>query len=153
MTVRKSHVFTAAVFSAFVAAGASFAASEHGTEAEATALLDRALVELKGDQEAAIAKFNDPKVGFQDRDLYVFCANLGDGIIVAHANIAGTDLRTLKDSNGKPFGTEMLDTATEGQITEIEYMWPRPSGGDPVDKISRITKVGDLMCGVGYYKP
>jgi signal transduction histidine kinase len=107
---------------------------------------------LKADKDAAIAKFNDPKGGFQDRDLYVFCANLGDSIIIAHANLVGTNLRALKDSHGKPFGAEMLDTPVEGQITEIEYMWPRPSGGDPVDKVSRITKIGDLMCGVGYYK-
>jgi signal transduction histidine kinase len=131
---------------------ASFAANEHGTEAEAIALLDRALVELKADKDAAIAKFNDPKGGFQDRDLYVFCASLDTGILVAHANLVGTDLRPLKDSHGKAFGAEMLDTPVEGKITEIEYMWPKPSGGDPVDKVSRITKVGDLMCGVGYYK-
>ena len=144
-------------FVAFVAAGlfaatASFAASEHGTEAEAIALLDRALVELKADPQAAIAKFNDPKGGFQYRDLYVFCADLGTGILVAHVNLVGTQLRDLKDSQGKPFGAEMLDTPVEGKITEIEYMWPKPSGGDPVDKVSRITKIGDLMCGVGHYK-
>ncbi len=149
---RKSTIFASIICGALFAATASFAASEHGTKAEATALLDRAIIEVKADAGAAIAKFNDPKGGFQDRDLYVFCANIGDGIIVAHANIVGTDLRTLKDKNDKPFGTEMLDKATEGTITEIEYMWPRPEGGDPVDKISRITRLGDRMCGVGYYK-
>jgi hypothetical protein len=145
-------IFASVAAIAILTATASFAASDHGTEAEATALLDRALVELKADKAAAIAKFNDPKGGVQDRDLYVFCANLGDGIIVAHANIVGTNLRELKDATGKPFGAEMLDTPVEGKITEIEYMWPKPSGGDPVDKVSRITTVGDLMCGVGYYK-
>ena len=149
---RRLQIFASDIAAALVTATASFATDEHGTEAEAIALLDRALVELKADNDAAIAKFNDPKGGFQDRDLYVFCADLGDSILIAHANLVGTNLRELKDSHGKPFGAEMLDTPVEGQITEIEYMWPRPSGGDPVDKISRITKIGDLMCGVGYYK-
>jgi hypothetical protein len=41
----------------------------------------------------------------------------------------------------------------EGQITEVTYVWPRP-GPDktPVPKVSSVTKVGDLGCGVGYYK-
>lgn len=152
MTMRNSLLFAAVAASTVLAATISNAAGNYGTEAEASTLLDRAIAEMKTDPAAAITKFNDPKGGFQDRDLYVFCADLGDGIIVAHANIVGTDLRALKDKNDKPFGAEMLDTATEDTITEIEYMWPRPEGGPPVDKISRITKIGDRMCGVGYYK-
>lgn len=145
-------MFAAAIVSVFFAASPAFAAGEYGTEAEATALLDRAIAEVEADSDAAIAKFNDPNGGFRDRDLYVFCAGIGDGKIVAHVNIVGTDLRTLTDKNGKPFGAEMLDTAKEGAITEITYMWPRPSGGEPVEKVSRFTRLGDLTCGVGYYK-
>jgi len=35
----------------------------------------------------------------------------------------------------------------------LTYMWPRP-GADktPVPKVSLVTKVGDLICFVGYYK-
>ena len=41
----------------------------------------------------------------------------------------------------------------EGQITEVSYMFPRP-GADktPVQKVSFVTRVADLGCGVGYYK-
>jgi len=41
----------------------------------------------------------------------------------------------------------------EGQITEVSYMFVRP-GPDtkPVPKISLVTRVGDIYCGVGYYK-
>jgi hypothetical protein len=134
-----------------VAASASFAA-EYGTADEAKALLDRAIAEMKADPVAAIAKFNDPNGGFRDRDLYVFCAGLADGKITAHPSIVGTDLRTLKDKNDDPFGAEMLDGAAEQTFTEVTYMWPRPDGTEPVEKVSRITKIGDQMCGVGYYK-
>jgi hypothetical protein len=42
---------------------------------------------------------------------------------------------------------------TLGEITEVNYMWPRPgSDKTPVAKVSFVTKVGDLGCGVGYYK-
>jgi hypothetical protein len=41
----------------------------------------------------------------------------------------------------------------EGQITEISYMFPKPgSDKTPVAKESFITRVGELGCGVGYYK-
>jgi hypothetical protein len=40
----------------------------------------------------------------------------------------------------------------EGQFTEVTYLFPRP-GADatPVKKVSLVTRVGDLGCGVGYY--
>jgi hypothetical protein len=31
-------------------------------------------------------------------------------------------------------------------------MWPRPGTTDPVQKISYVTKIGDQVCAVGYYK-
>jgi hypothetical protein len=36
---------------------------------------------------------------------------------------------------------------------EVNYMWPKP-GPDmtAVPKVSFVTKVGDLGCGIGYYK-
>jgi signal transduction histidine kinase len=128
-------------------------ASTYGTAAEAEALLQRAVAEMKADRTRALAKFSDADGGFRDRDLYVFCANTGDGILTAHPSIAGTDLRALKDKNGQPFGAKMLDTAVEGTTTKVSYMWPRPNSTHPVGKVTLITRVGDQICGVGYYNP
>ena len=128
------------------------AAADYGTAAEARAMLDAGVIEMKADPAAAIVKFNESEGPFRDRDLYVFCANVSDGVIVAHPNIVGTDLRTIKDVDGKPFGAEMLDGAREGEITEVSYMWPRPDGGDPVAKNSYVIGLGDHICGVGYYQ-
>ena len=65
------------------------------------------------------------------------------------------DARTLKDSTGKEFGLELFAAGQkpEGQITEVSYMFVRP-GPDtkPVPKVSLVTRVGDIYCGVGYYK-
>lgn len=144
------------LISALLLAGGLFAspatlqAAEHGTAAEAALLLDRAIAEVKADASAAIAKFNDAAGAFRDRDLYVFCASETTGKLVAHPALVGTDLRGLKDKNGKAFGAEIFE-AKDGAISEVAYVWPRPSGGDPVAKISRVTKIGDLVCGVGYY--
>jgi hypothetical protein len=104
--------------------------------------------------------FNNGEGGFLDRDLYVFCANVGDGKIVAQGNpnakqILGQDQRSLKDATGKNFGSELYAAGKkpEGQITQVSYMFARPGADSkPVPKVSLVTRVSDLVCGVGYYK-
>jgi hypothetical protein len=69
--------------------------------------------------------------------------------------LIGVDARTLKDATGKPFGAELYAAyqKPEGEITEVNYVFPRP-GADktPVAKVSLVTRVDDLGCGVGYCK-
>jgi hypothetical protein len=64
-------------------------------------------------------------------------------------------MRTLKDSTGKAFGQEQFAAAQkpEGELTEVSYLFARPgTNPTPVPKVSFTTKIGDLVCGVGYYK-
>ena len=105
----------------------------------------------------AIAMFVKGEGGFRDRDLYPFCFRIADGKTLASPKAvqAGTDIRTLKDTNGNGYGPAIYAAAQkpEGEITEVSYMFVRP-GPDktPVPKVSFVTRVGDLGCGVGYYK-
>ena len=133
---------------------------EHGTAQQAKAMLVKAEAAVKADKTKALTMFNNGEGGFLDRDLYVFCANAGDGKLVANGNpnakqLIGTDARNLKDAAGKPYGVEVYGAAQkpEGQITEVRYVFPKP-GADPkpVPKVSLVTRVGDLVCGVGYYQ-
>ena len=126
-------------------------AAEYGTASEAKAMLERAVTELKKDKLAALAKFNKGERGFKDRDLYPFCAG-PDGITTAHPTHAGKNIKEIKDNNGKLFGEEMFKIAEEGKFKELTYMWPKPGGTKPVKKVSYVTKVGDQVCGVGYYQ-
>jgi signal transduction histidine kinase len=133
-------------------------AQQGGTADEAKAMLLKAVAAVKADKAKALDEFNKGEGGFRDRDLYVFCFNTSDGKNVANPNPAatiGTDVRTIKDSTGKPFGEELYAAAQkpEGQVTEVSYMFPKP-GADPkpVPKASLVTRVADLGCGVGYYK-
>jgi hypothetical protein len=137
----------------------AFAQQTGGTAEEAKAMLMKAVAAVKADKAKALDMFNKGEGGFLDRDLYVFCANVSDAKIVALANpnaksALGVDSRTLKDVKGKAFGVEQYAAASkpEGEITEVTYMWPRPSDKTPAQKDSFSTKVGDLLCGVGYYK-
>ena len=139
---------------------AAFAQQTGGTADEAKAMLMKAAAAVKADKAKALDMFNKGEGGFLDRDLYVFCANVGDGKLVAVENpnakqLIGQDERTIKDSTGKAYGVELYAAIQkpEGEITEVSYMFPRP-GADktPVAKVSLVTRVGDLGCGVGYYK-
>lgn len=149
--LRKLVLRTAAV----VALGAMAAvanAAEFGTAAEAKAMLEKAAAAVKADKAKALAAFTAGTDGFKDRDLYPFCANAGDGIFTAHPKLTGKSLKELKDKEGKTLGAEMLAKAKEGEIVEVEYKWPRPGSEEPVQKTSFVTKIGDQVCAVGYYK-
>jgi signal transduction histidine kinase len=136
-------------------------ASSGGTATEAKAMLEKAVAAVKADKAKALDEFNNGTGGFKDRDLYVFCAQASDGKIVAvlanpnAKSLIGTDQRTLKDSTGKEFGKELFAAAQkpQGQFTEVTYMFPRPGADStPVPKVSLVTRVDELGCGVGYYK-
>src|SRR5271169_6658963 len=99
------------------ALGVSSAASaqQSGTADEAKALLARAAAAVEADKAGALAKFDDPNGGFKDRDLYVFCFDRGSGTVLAGPPTArGRDVRTIKDTNGAPFGQEMFANVRDG---------------------------------------
>jgi signal transduction histidine kinase len=131
---------------------ASAWAADFGTAAEAKAMLEKAVVAVKADKAAALAQFAKGEGGFKDRDLYPFCGG-PDGTFTAHPTLTGKSLKDLKDKEGKPLGEEVYKNAQEGKIAEVSYMWPRPGTTEPlVQKVSFVTKVGDQVCAVGYYK-
>jgi hypothetical protein len=128
-----------------------------GTAQEARAMLDKAVAAVKADRDVALAMFLKGEGGFKDRDLYPFCSRASDGKGLAGpvAVQAGIDTRTLKDISGKAFGAEQFTVVDkpEGTIIEVSYMFPKPGTTAPaVPKVSFVTKVADLVCGVGYYK-
>jgi hypothetical protein len=134
--------------------------SQYGTADQAKAMLVKAVAAVKADKTKALDMFNKGEGGFLDRDLYVFCDNVGDGKVVAIGNpnakqILGTDARNLKDPTGNQFGLDLYAAGqkAEGQITEVGYLFVRP-GPDtkPVSKVSLVERAGDIYCGVGYYK-
>jgi signal transduction histidine kinase len=142
----------ASVF-ALAALTLSTSAFAQGTAAEAKAMLEKAVAAVKADKAKAIASFNNGTDGFKDRDLYPFCFNVSDGITqAAPPAVRGKDVRTLKDAKGNSFGADIYKAVEEGKINEVSYEFPKPGATEPSPKTSFVTKVGDLGCGVGYYK-
>jgi len=153
MVKKRSFVLTF-VLSVMVVAGVATlvaAQAQYGTAAEAKAMLEKAVGALKTNKAKALAEFTKGEGGFKDRDLYPFCGG-PDGNFTAHPSLTGKSLKDLKDKAGKPLGAEMYKVATEGKISEVSYMWPRPGQTEPVQKVSYVTKAGDQVCAVGYYK-
>ncbi|MGV1015216.1 MAG: cache domain-containing protein [Methyloceanibacter sp.] len=142
--IRKFALMVASVSALMLSASALAETAQYGTAEEARALLDRAVAALQADGRNAIPQLDSDS--FRDRDLYVFCSNASDSVSVVHPSAKGTRLYDYD------FGTEVMQNATEGEVKEIDYMWPRPGTDIPVKKASYYTKVGDLICGAGYYK-
>jgi len=129
------------------------AAPAKATPAEAQALLDKAVsaIETQGELKA-LAAFNDPKGGFRDRELYVFC--LGpDGKITASVDpkMIGTDETAVKGPDGREIGKEIATVGSQGGGS-LEYQWKNPVSGKVETKVSYIKRAGAQTCGVGAYK-
>lgn len=126
-------------------------ASDYGTAAEAKMMLMKAAEAVQADEAGALMMFAKGEGGFKDRDLYPFCGG-PDGNFSAHPSLTGKNLSGLKDKAGNPLGEDIYNSAVEGEITEVTYMWPRPGETDPITKVAYVTKVGDQVCAVGYYQ-
>jgi Single Cache domain 2 len=134
---------------------------EQGTRKEAEFMLTRAVGVLKVDEKRALDLFTSGHGGFLHKDLYVYCMS-ADGMLTAHPYFMGANLGVWKDNTGKEVGKEILSVAREGKFSEVSYTAPRPKGGKvgvvdaaaakQVEKVAFVTKVGEQICGVGYYK-
>jgi signal transduction histidine kinase len=142
-----------AVVSTLAALGFASAAwsAEFGSPGEAKAMLEKAVAAVKADKAKALGMFSKGEGGFKDRDLYPYCGG-PDGNFTAHPTLLGKSLKDLKDKSGKPLGADVYAAAAEGVVSEVSYMWPRPGQTEPVQKVAYVTKVGDQVCAVGYYK-
>jgi hypothetical protein len=139
----------------------STTAFAQGTAADAQAMLAKAVAAVKADKTKALDMINKGEGGFLEGDIYPFCFNAGNGVIVANPNpfarrLLGTDVRALTDPTGYAYGLKLYAAAQkpEGQITAVDYEFQKAGGNNtnPVPKESFVTRVGDLGCGVGYYK-
>ena len=151
-------ILTFALASFALLSGADFAiAQQSGTAAEAKAMFDRAVAALKANEATSLAAFNDKNnKDYHDRDLYVFCYNMNDGVFTAHVNqtMMGTDVRKVKVADD-PLGQRIFDiikSAPEGTVGTVDYKFPKPGTTEPVPKQSYVTRIGNDGCGVGYYK-
>lgn len=146
----------AAASAALLSSASASAADDFGTAEEARAMLERAIVAVEADKEAALESFTAGSDGFKDRDLYVACFEQGtdDLMMTAHgglASLVGTPSHDLTDAKGVNLG-ELLDRDTGGEIETATYWWPRPGSEEAVEKVSFYVTVDGQNCLVGHYR-
>lgn len=131
-------------------------AQEHGTADEATALVKKAVAQVKAaGTEKACATFADPAGGFQSKDLYIFVQDM-KGLMLCHAKNPGLnnkDLSGLKDTEGKLFVAEMIKIAADKGAGWVDYKWVNAQSKKIEPKSSYVERSGDLFIGAGIYKP
>jgi hypothetical protein len=149
--LQRRHLLAAVLGLPLLAAAPMAMAQQFGTAAEARAMFDRAIAALRADPAAAVERFNAADGGFRDRDLYVFCFDRTTfmGLV---GGTRGQDFRNLRDATGDAFGARIVGSAREGEVTTVTYQFPRPGQTTPSAKESFVQAVGNIGCGVGYYK-
>jgi len=81
-----------------------------------------------------------------------FFINGFDGTMIAHplnAKLIGTDVRGLKDANGKAFNVELINLAQNPGRGFVDYVWDKPGQSEPVQKFSYIQGFKPWGWGVG----
>lgn len=130
-------------------------AADHGTAAEAEAMVKKATAFFKANgKDKAFAEIGNRQGQFTDRDLYVTVYDM-NGKCVAHganAKMVGKDLIDLKDSDGVPFVKERVELAkSKGKFWQ-DYKFTNPVSKKIEPKSMHCEKVGDLIFCCGIYK-
>lgn len=144
---------TLAVSAALVMAPAF--ANDKGTQAEATAMVKKAVAYLKANgKDKTLAEVSNNKGQFIDRDLYISVYDL-NGNVLAHgtnAKLIGKDVSALKDADNKEFIKDILSKAKSAGKGTSDYKWPNPVTKEIQAKTVYFEKADDMVFSSGYYK-
>lgn len=130
------------------------AAIRYGTEADARALLRKAVALFEKEGNSAIVTIGKPSGPFLQHDLYVFVIG-PDGKIAAdpaEPDLVGIDVATLRDPHGKPYALMIAKRATEDEVM-IDHEAKNPLTNRVEDKSTLAVKSGTFVFACGYYLP
>lgn len=141
----------------FTIAGLVFA-QEKATKEECVQKCQAAaqMVKEKG-LEATLAAIMDKNGPFVWKDTYIFCIDTEKKCNIAHPikpKLIGKNLMHVKDTGGKLFFAEFINTATEKGSGWVEYMWPKPGEKTPSKKLTYVHKVPgeSVLMAAGIYE-
>ena len=102
----------------------------------------------------ALAEYTNPNGQFVQDEMYIYVLNrkgtmLGHGV---NERFVGEDFSDLKDSDGKSFIREILETANTQGSGWAEYKWSNPITKELLPKKVYFKKVDDLIICCGIYK-
>ena len=107
------------------------------------ALVDKAAALIDSKGKAAFAEFRTSGGEWMNGDTYLFSGDLKGTALFngAFPKLEGTDTVGLKDTNGKLFVVELMNTAQSKGSGWVGYMWPKPGQSQPSQKWSYVKAV------------
>src|SRR5476649_1554023 len=132
-------------------------AASKGTDAEATAMVQKAIAHIKKvGREKAFAEFDNKSGAFTDRDLYVVVYDLKGKVLAHGANekLIGKDVIDLRDNDGKFFVKERVEMMSKGPDAKgwQDYKFMNPVSRQIEPKSMYIQRYEDLIVVCGIYK-
>jgi hypothetical protein len=104
-------------------------------------------------RKLALAEFSDPNGMFVRGEMYIFVLD-SQGTMLAHGinnKFIGENLMEIKDSDGKFFIREIIDSADIDRSGWVEYKWFNPETKEWIPKITYFEVVDDLiLCSAVY---
>ena len=147
-------IVIAVVILTFAVVGIACAA-DHGTPAEAKAMLDKAIAFYKANgQEKAFAAFNNPKGPFVAKDLYIYVLDM-NGKMLAHGAkpaLIGKNMKNIKDADQEIFLEESVWMAKHLGVGMVDYKWENPKSSVVEQKSAFFQRVGNVILSCGFYK-
>jgi len=104
-------------------------------------------------KEIALAEFTNPKGPFVQDEMYIFVLD-PKGIMIAHGaneKYEGKNFIDIKDSTGKSFIQEIINTANVNGNGWIDYQWYNPVTKETKNKSVYFERVDDLIFCSGIY--
>ncbi len=126
--------------------------TEHATPQEVVTKVKKAAQLLKDQGMKGLEVLRDGSSEFSWKDTYVFSFNCAEDKVLANPAFpdrVGGDIKQHTDFNGFRYGVKMCEESGRPKGVWVEYIWPRPQGGDPMRKISYVMTVKSLGIQVG----
>ena len=153
--MKKISQFAAITLACLIGSGTALA-NEKGTEADAVAMVKKAVALVKANgKEKAYVEFNNPKGKFVRNDLYVMCYDMNGNNKCHGSNpkLIGKNLLEIKDADGKFIVKGFIAIANQGAGKGwFDYKWPNATTNAVENKSTYVEKVDDILIGVGVYK-
>jgi cytochrome c len=112
------------------------------------------LIQDKG-ADAAFQAIGDKGGAFVWKDSYVVVTDTSGKMLVhpVNAKLVGTNVKGIKDANGKLFQAEMDNVAASQGGGWVDFMWVKPGEKTPTPKVSFVMAVPgtELICNAGVY--
>jgi len=124
-------------------------------EEDAKKWVDKAVGFYKASgKRISLAEYTNPKGQFVQDEMYIYVLNRR-GTMLAHGvneRFVGEDFSNLKDSDGKSFIKEILETANTQGRGWVEYKWYNPVTKEVLPKKVYFKIVDDLIICSGVYE-